>query len=199
MSTISSVTEAFSKQFTEFKDEIKSLFVQSQQKQLISTLVSKVDTLTTLLKQKDDEVAHLNACLESSQERTRFLEGRLCRVKKLLSDVKEDCLQQKACSMKNILMFYNISESSEESKSGTIRDVLLNVLQSELKMPKEIILFLQIEQIHKVCQKGTRYTQPIVARFSTFEEKLKVVKFIRNLDRSKKISIQDQLPPELNE
>ena len=102
MSTISSVTEAFSKQFTEFKDEIKSLFVQSQQeqKQLISTLVSKVHTLTTLLKQKDDEVEHLNACLESSQERTRFLEGRLCRVEKPLSDVKEDCLQQKARSMK---------------------------------------------------------------------------------------------------
>ena len=96
-------------------------------------------------------------------------------------------------------MFYNIAESSEEGKSGTIRDVLLNVLQSELKMPKEIILSLQIKQIHRVGQKGTRYTRPIVAKFSTFEEKLKVVKFIRNLDRSKKISIQDQLPPELNE
>ena len=200
MSTISSVTEAFSKQLTEFKDEIKSLFVQSQQeqKQLISTLVSKVDTLTTFLKQKDDEVEHLNACLESSQERTRFLEGRLCRVEKLLSDVKEDCLQQKVRSMKNNLMFYNIAESSEEGKSGAIRDVLLNVLQSELKMPKEIILSLQIEQIHRVGQKGTRYTRPIVARFSTFEEKVKVVNFIKNLDRSKKISIQIELPPELN-
>ena len=58
--------------------------------------------------------------------------------------------------MKNNLMFYNVTESSEEGRSGAIRDVLLNVLQSEIKM--EITQSLQIEQIHRVGQKGTRYT-----------------------------------------
>ena len=194
---IQSLTKTFCQQFDEFKAEVKGLITKAQEedKDLKNTLIAKVESLGDQLSKKDEEIKHLQLSLENAQLKTQFLEGRLTRVEKLVDQQHEDLLQEKARSMKNSLILNNIQETEKED----IHKVLHDFFKMELCMPEEEVKMVQIEKVHRLGKKKHSVKRPIVVRFSSLDDKNKVLKYSRNMDKSKKFFITTQLPPELHE
>ena len=150
---VESMNNAFSQQFGNFKTEMKDIVTQyqKQEKALINTLINKVDNFTSLLSKKDEEIQTLNASLETSQARIRFLEGRLIRVEKAVSEISEDNLQQKARSMKESLIFYNLPEAISDREN--VDHLLRNFFKNELKMPDDEVQSVSIDRAHRMGKK----------------------------------------------
>ena len=197
LATVKSVTASFTQELHDFKNEIKDLIVRNKEedRQLINTLVAKVESLTTTVEKKDEEIKNLNESLENAQTKARVLEGRLTRLEKVVGETREELLQQKARSMKKNLLFYNLAESRDED----VRKVLNEFFKNQLRMPQEQIDSLVIENTHRMGKVTGRRSRPIVACFGSLQDKIKILRHTRNMDRTKKFSVAEQLPPELNE
>ena len=197
VAAIKSVTESFTQELQGFKTEIKDLITKNKEedRQLLNTLVAKVDSLTTSVQKKDEEIRNLNASLENAQTKTRVLEGRLTRLEKVVGETREELLQQKARSMKKNLLFYNLAESRGED----VRKVLNEFFMNQLMMPQDLIDSLVIENTHRMGKVNSRRSRPIIVCFGSIQDKIKILRHTKNMDSSQKYSVVEQLPPELNE
>ena len=86
---------------------------QDETNRNIGDLVKKVNSLSDSIQTRDAELSQLKTELKSQKTKNRILEGRLCRVEKVIEDLDENYLQQTARSMERNLMFYNIPEKKD--------------------------------------------------------------------------------------
>ena len=196
-SVIESMKKTFHDQFSEFKDDISKVITKSQQedKELLSTLVAKVESLSDQLSKKDDEIKQLQVSLDNSQLRSQLLEGRLTRIEKQMFDMHEDLLQEKARSMKPNLIFHNIDETQNEN---TLH-VLQNFLKTELHMKEDNIKNIPIDRVHRMGMRNKTGKRPIIAHFASLGDRINILRHTKHLTQSKKFYVATQLPPELNE
>ena len=147
---------------------------------MINTLVAKVDSLTTSVQKKDEEIRNLNASLENAQTKARVLEGCLTRLEKVVGETHEELLQQKARSMKKNLLFYNLAESRGEDVHKVLNEFFMN----QLMMPQDLIDSLVIENTHRMGKVNSRRSRSIVAFFGSIQDKIKILRHTKNMGRS---------------
>jgi len=140
-----------------------------------------------------DDVMDENRVLKN---RCELLEGRLTRAEMALEELKENQLEQQARSMENNVKFFNIPESNDENENcmSTIR----NFLRDEMKVPHHDLQKIQLEKASRSGKKRRNKTRVMIATVNT-QGKHIIFKYVKNLDKSKKFGISDQLPRELDE
>ena len=140
--------------------------------------------------------------LESLQEENksiktqyRILEGRLTRSEKLVEDLSEQLLQTDARSMRDNLVFFNIPEQSSENPEHILRDFFAD----EMQICDADQQGINFDRVHRMGQYSRGKNRPMVAKFNPYIGKEIVLKHAKNLDKSKKFGVNEQLPRELEE
>lgn len=198
LNSISSVVGEFMESaIGKFQDmvnsEIEKLYVVSQ-----SVAENREDVAPT-----PDDYAVMQSEIDVLQEENKELrdllrvsEGRLTRAEKQIHDLSEELLQLQARSMRDNLVFYNIPESKDEPThcSGTLQGFLKN----EMNISDENMAQISFDRVHRLGKPGVN-PRPIVAKFNPYKGKGIVMAHVKNLDKTKKFGVNDQLPRELEE
>ena len=129
-------------------------------------------------------------------KKMQLYEGMICRNEKDTEYIKEDILQIQAKSMSANLVFHNIPEEDPESSDTTAR-ILKQFFANELKIATPDMKFTELDKVHRFGRKWGKKPRPIVAKFLQFKGKEVVLRHAKNLDKSKKFGINEQLPMQL--
>ena len=198
-SVTDNMTASFTQQFANFTVEIKGIIEANKRAGALERqkLAGELEELRTTVKKQATEIEDLKKDMAALTNGQKLNEGCLFKAEKDISDLKEDCLQMEARSMRSNLIFYNIAERGSETYQVT-ESIVRAFLQEQLKIPKPELDQIQIDRAHRMGQKG-RKPRPIVVRFLNTWSKSIVFRYIKNLNKSDKYAITDQLPPELQE
>ena len=142
-----------------------------------------------------DELTTLKSEYEELREMYKVTEGRLTRAEKLIEDQKEQILQLEARSMRDNLVFYNITEYPGENTEKVLRDFLYK----DMYISDEDYSKIYFDRVHRIGQKRDNYARPIVAKFNPYVGKEIVLANTKNLDPRMKYGVSEQLPRELEE
>ena len=124
--------------------------------------------------------------------RCQVNEGRLTRVEKVVSDLKEELLRTQQHGMKDNIVFQNLPEVENEN----VRKTLAVFMDQSLKINHDQINNILIDKAHRMGQKG-KYPRSIVAKINDDGRNI-IFKHTRNL-KGQKASVYTQLPRELAE
>ncbi len=169
---------------------VHSSKVAALEKELAEKEVS-LDTMASDISNLQDEVTRLNDQLKVSI-------GRISRTEKEKDDIKEELLQLQARMMQDNLVFYNITEHQNEP-ANDCRDILKQFLKTEMKISDRNMELISFDRVHRMGKKTVNTKRPIVAKFNPVEGKRIVLDHIKNLDKSKKFGVNEQLPRQLEE
>ena len=194
---VDNMTKSFENQFSLFKNDLMDTLAKNNQVlvEQREKFIEDLDDMKQQLQEKDGAIQELWKSLEVMNARQNICDGRLTRSEKDIMDVKEDLLQQQARSMKDNLVFYNIKEKKDTDENT--KKVLTNFLKEELKVSEENIEKLMFDRCHRIGKKGNQ-NRPIVAKCNQWGKTL-IFQHLKNLDKTKKFGINEQLPRELND
>ena len=198
-SVTDSMTTLFTQQFANFTVEINSNIEASKSEEEAERqkILSELEELRTTVKNQTTEIEALKKDMAALSHGQKLNEGCLIKAEKGIFNLKEDSLQMEAKSMQNNLIFYNIVERDSESYQET-ENLLQGFLQEQLKIPKPELDQIKSERVHRIWKKG-RKPRPIVARFLNTRSKGIVFRYTKNLNKSDRYAITDQLTQELQE
>jgi hypothetical protein len=156
---------------------------------------SQKDEYEAALNRQTKEIEMMGEELNMVREQNVILEGRLTRSEKLVEDMREQLLQQQARSMRDNLVFFNIPEQHDENTEA----VLKKFLTDEMKVSASDMENIKFDRVHRTGQKAPSWNRIIVAKFNPSHGKDLVLRHAKNLDKSKKFGVNEQLPRELEE
>ena len=194
-----SVIASMSEMMDEYKSALSFQFMQ-----LESDMRAKIeDELMTdaednEVEGEESEVDALREEVNKLKDQLAITVGRLTRSEKQIQELNEELLQMQARMMRDNLVFYNVKEHPNESPADC-SETLRGFLKDEMKIDDGNLAKVKFDRVHRMGQKDTNRTRPIVAKFNPFEGKGIVLRHIKNLDRNKKFGVNDQLPRELEE
>lgn len=180
------------------ESEIAKLVQQTVQEQT-SALQEDIQDLKDSVSKQDEDIEELRSENEAIRGRVKLLEGRLARSEKIISDLKEELLDVQTRQMKDNLLFFNIPDKQNETKKET-KAAVLKFMREELKISDNDMENIWMDKIHRNGQ-AFRDGKPrcITARFNPHSGRGVVLGHIKNLDKTKKYGISEQLPRELSE
>ena len=193
-SMIRSMELNFNMQLSIFKKEIKQTLDDNHQALLLEKQAhtKEVLELKGLINEKDIVISDLQQTIENIQKRQCIIEGRMICTEKSVSDLHERQLQTESRSMRDNIVLYNVPELDRENTVLTLK----KLLKDDLKIPSSKLEMIKIDRAHRSGIKRLN-SRPIIAKVS--HNKSFIFQHIKNLDKSKKIIITDQLPQELGE
>lgn len=106
-------------------------------------------------------------------------------------------IKLEAYTRRSNIMVYGV----EDNKSEDTTEVFRKTLVGKLKIPKHEVDNLRLERVHRITSRTRHGTptrpRPIIARFSFFQEKKALFKYVKNL-KGTSVSIADDYPYEIN-
>ena len=183
-----------------FKDNIIQTIQEKCTKtdQKLKDFEEKVDNLEKSLEFQDQEIEELKKDNVKLRQKCQIYEGQIARNDRDIQFIKEDILQMQAKSMSANLVFYNIPELERET-DDTTADVLRTFMQDELKIQEPDLTGILFDRVHRFGKKLNGKSRAIIARFAPYKGKEIVLRHAKNLDKSKKFVISEQLPAELHD
>ena len=153
------------------------------------------DEIDSVQSMHSQEVGIIRTELDSTKEQYRIMEGRLIRAEKEIQDLKEQQLMSEARSMRDNLIFYNITEPTQENPETTLN----NFLKDEMKVNDDDLKKIKFDRVHRIGKKEKTKTRPLIAKFNPSSGKGLVLSHAKNLNKEKKFGVNEQLPRELEE
>lgn len=178
--------ESFNKRFDEAIERVKEeVMNHANSSELNVSLSSQAKDIDDLLKDN-----------EELRNRCRVLEGRVTRAESELHQLKEEQLIQQARSMRDNVKFFNIPETENENCEMVVRRFLIN----EMKVGRNDMEKIHFERVHRTGKyvRNSNNNRVIVAKVSP-EGKQTIFRHIKNLDKSKRFAVSEQLPREMSE
>ena len=156
------------------------------------------DELQIISNMHKQELDLLEEELKITKDQNVIMEGRLIRAEKEIDNLKEQYLITEARSMRDNLMFYNIPESSKGAQEDASK-TLKSFLADEMRINDEELKQVRFDRVHRIGQKKNDKPRVIVAEFNPSYGKNIVMRHCKNLDRTKRYGVNEQLPRELEE
>jgi predicted DNA-binding protein YlxM (UPF0122 family) len=130
------------------------------------------------------------------KSRLAIAEGALTRCEKTVKRLEEKVTDLTARSMRDNIILKNIEETTEE-KNLDIEEKVRTVLKTELKIPEAEMSKIEVERAHRTGQQVTGRSRNIVAKLNS-KGKSVVLGHLRNLEKTSKVKIVEQYPPEIH-
>ena len=156
------------------------------------------DELQIISNMHKQELDLLEEELKITKDQNVIMEGRLIRAEKEIDNLKEQYLITEAQSMRDNLMFYNIPESSKGAQEDASK-TLKSFLADEMRINDEELKQVRFDRVHHIGQKKNDKPRVIVPKFNPSYGKNIVMRHCKNLDRTKRYGVNEQLPRELEE
>jgi hypothetical protein len=169
--------------------------------------LKKLDILEVRLKSLEGEVSKAVKEVKSVSEISRELndrtdglefsvgemEGGLAGLREQNRKLQEQVTDLKARSMRDNLVFLNVTEKPTDN----VEDTLRSFLREEMKITSEEEETIKFERVHRYGARGSR-PRKSVAKFSEYKQKESVKSASKNLKGSNYF-VMDQYPPEIIE
>lgn len=190
------------------KIDIKLGDMESKLKTL-DTLEKKVDKfdaefkkLWTVVHDKDKATAERISKVESLTDSTQFSVGlandKIAQLEKQKSTMKEELNYLQSQSMRNNLIFSNISEERNETNERS-EQILRDFMVDKLKMAQDMVSEIQFERVHRIGQtKMDGKSRQLIAKFTLFKEREAVRKERKEL-KDTNFYISEQFPKDIVE
>ena len=92
-------------------------------------------------------------------------------------------------------MFYNIAEPSQENCENSLKAFL----REEMKVSENDLKGIRFDRVHRIGRKQSGRNRVMIAKFNPSNGKEVVLRHIKNLNKTKKFGVNEQLPKELEE
>ena len=179
-------------------DKSRDTTISNELKALIKdTVENEIQALSSSLELTLNEKQTLLDKVNSLEKRLKLTEGLLIQAQTKLRLQNEKIIDLQSRSMRENLVIKGIPEDDNESWEKT-REKVVDLMKNELGIDNSSIEM--IDRAHRIGAKNpkNRNSRSIVAKFSTSDAKGGIFKNIRKL-AGKNISINEQLPPEVQE
>ena len=164
--------------------------------QMTESIMEKISSssqhLESLITSQGSDIEKLRTENHVLNMRCQINEGRLTRVEKVVSNLKEELLRVQQRGMKENIVFQNLPEVDHEN----VRTTLMEYMTKSLKISPEQIRNIEIERAHRMGQKS-QYPRLIVAKIND-EGRNVIFRHTKNL-KGGTTSVYTQLPRELTE
>ncbi|XP_060566203.1 uncharacterized protein LOC132725137 [Ruditapes philippinarum] len=147
----------------------------------LSVLEKKVDGFDRELKKlwnaMEDRNKKLDArlsCVEEKVECSDFsvaqLESKVIQFEKERDSLKNEVIYLTSQSMRNNLIFTNITEADDENQHKTER-LLRSHLVDKLKVAQDLVADMKFERVHRIGERSRGKPRNIVAKFVLFKDR----------------------------
>ena len=173
---------------------------QHSDPQTLNTLLHLVSTDLTELKKTVTLLVNDNISLKNTisaqEKRLRLSEGMIAQLRSKITQQEDEITDLKCRSMRDNIVIRGIAEDNNETWDAT-KTKVVRFLQETMQVNTSAD---DIDRAHRLGQKSNRDTpRPIVAKLNSSDAKSAIFKNVKKLKDKPDISIQDQLPPEVQE
>ena len=176
---------------------------------VINTLLDLVKSEVTDLKDKMKEmeksmtsVVNENVQLtrdnSSLEKRLRVTQGLLMQLQTKVAQQENQIIDLKTRSMRDNMVFSGIAETPNESWETT-KSTVTTFMKDVLAIPEDELKDIEIDRAHRLGTKQNDKPRPIVAKFCKSSHKDAIFKHVKNLKGKNEYSVNEQLPPEIQE
>ena len=163
---------------------------------LIQMFKTDIDDLRDTVSKLVTENCELKTELGILQERLLVAEGLIIQGQSKALQQAEQITDLKCRSMRENIVVHGISEDKDEDWQMS-QTKIKNFLKNDLKI--DDAEDMEIDRAHRSGQKIAGKPRPIIVKFLASNSKEKVFKNVKNLKHKNHLSVQEQLPPEVNE
>ncbi|CAB4004850.1 Hypothetical predicted protein, partial [Paramuricea clavata] len=162
----------------------------------IKAVEQDVKDLKTSLEYAHLEVVDIKKEFEENKEVILEVQTKIQNLEETNRKIQDNITDLKARSMRDNLLFFNISEDENENTSETIYDILENKMGIE--DAKNRVKIDRSHRLGKPTHPSIRRTKPrpIVAKFNFFQDREFIRKYARKL-KGTRIGISEQFPEEI--
>ena len=166
------------------------------QELITKTVQTEIQSLSYSLETASKDNNDLKKHVKILEKRLELTEGLLLQAQVKMKMQNERILDLQARSMRENLIIGGIPESENENQ-GQIEKKVTDFIKDDLKIADATNM--KIDRAHRIGAKQNNKPRSIVVKFSSPKSKDKIFKNVRNLSGKKDLSIQDQLPQEIQE
>ena len=174
-------------------DKPLKAYLDKMTSNITTQITASSDKLEQLIIKQGSEIDELRSDNDNLKQRCQVSEGRLTRLEKVVSGVKEDLLRTQQQAMKENLVFQNLPEQQQDEN---VMRTLSDYMKTSLKISQPDMTRIHVIRAHRMGTKG-KYPRSIVAKIND-EGRHVIFKHTRNL-KGQRTSVFTQLPMELAE
>jgi DNA repair ATPase RecN len=178
------------------KTMMKKLDTLEHIEKRIKAVEQDVKDLKTSLEYAHLEVVDIKKEFEENKEVILEVQTKIQNLEETNRKLQDNIIDLKARSMRDNLLFFNISEDENENTTETIHDILEN--QMGFEDAKNRVKIDRSHRLGKPTHPSIRRTKPrpIVAKFNFFQDREFIRKNARKL-KGTRIGISEQFPEEI--
>jgi hypothetical protein len=178
------------------KTMMKKLDTLEHIEKRIKAVEQDVKDLKTSLEYAHLEVVDIKKEFEENKEVILEVQTKIQNLEETNRKLQDNIIDLKARSMRDNLLFFNISEDENENMTETIHDILEN--QMGFEDAKNRVKIDRSHRLGKPTHPSIRRTKPrpIVAKFNFFQDREFIRKNARKL-KGTRIGISEQFPEEI--
>ena len=163
---------------------------------LIKTFTEDVKDLKESVANLITENNELKQTVGVLQKRLQISEGLTIRNQSKIIQQADQITDLKCRSMRDNIVINGIPEKNNESWEES-KEKFEAFLQNDLKIAN--LEDVKADRVHRIGQKMPNKPRPMVVKLISTASKDNIFKNVKNLKNKKELSVQEQLPPEVNE
>ncbi|MCP3932718.1 MAG: hypothetical protein GY705_26910, partial [Bacteroidetes bacterium] len=177
-------------------NEMWSTFTNEMKEKQVKQEKDIEDLKNSLSAQSQDieDMKKMNKSLRTAQE---ISEGVITRQEKQIEGLKGETVQAKVRSMSYNLVVSGIHDEISESRQSLIVKID-KLFKSDLKISPTVLKNVSVDRIHRGKGDAKRSSRPVIIKFKDSISKEIILRHTANL-KGKKVYINEQFPPEINE
>ena len=145
-------------------------------------------------KKVDERIGQIEERVESSDYSLGIINEKVTELEKGKKDLREEVVYLQAQSMRNNLVFGNISETKPEIEDA--ESVLRNFLSEKMKIAQSLVDSFKFERVHRMGPRSPNQCRKIVAKFTYFKQRELVRKQWKTLQGTPYF-VTEQFPKEV--
>ena len=147
------------------------------------------------------ETEELQEDRESTRDRLRSIEQGMQNLNSEILGLRSANIRLEAYTRRENIKLFNVQETPKETNAQT-ETLVRNVFMEKMKLRPGDVDAIKFERVHRIPTKSSKALdntrpRPIIAKFSFFKDKEKVMSAVRNL-KGTKIGIADDYPKEID-
>ena len=163
---------------------------------IAKTVQNEIQSLSSTLSNAVDDNNDLKCRITALEKRLQLTEGLLHQAQIKIAMQNEKIIDLQARSMRENVIIRGIPESEQETWDDTEAKVV-DFMKKELKIPDAD--GSMIDRAHRMGPKNFDKPRNIAVKLSSSKAKNNIFKNVKNLAGKKHLSVQDQLPQEVQE
>ncbi|XP_053388875.1 uncharacterized protein LOC128551939 [Mercenaria mercenaria] len=149
------------------------------------------------VKRLDSRVGSVEDKVESADFATGLVNDKVIHMEKQCEVLREEIVYLQSQSMRNNLVFGNISEAPTETPHDCEK-VLRDFMLKEMKLAEDLVSQIKFDRVHRMGKQSENRSRRIIAKFTEFKEREFVRKQWKSLQGTPYF-ITEQFPKEVND